>query len=77
MDLQSLHHTTLEFWLTRTKSGQKVEFCMLDGNKIEGILREINPDQSLINVSELNTPMGQYPEAQLRMSDIKYIKFIE
>jgi hypothetical protein len=57
------------------KQPKKVKITTIDQNELNCILSEINGDLSLVNVIELETPIGIYEQAQLRMSDIAFISF--
>jgi hypothetical protein len=72
----------LEFLMNNLN--KKVEFHMIDSNVLSGTLKEINASLSIINVSLLTTPTGKLffnlgviKEAQLRVDDLLFIRFLE
>ena len=64
---------SIEFW--KHSAGRRVELVWIDGSKSAGILQSLNGDESLLNISQLETPLGIYPEAQVLASDVKYLRF--
>ena len=49
------------------------EFTMIDRTIVSGRIAQINGNLTLINVSQLHTPLGIYREATLRTADLLYI----
>lgn len=72
----SLEQKSLLFWLTLLKEPKMVQVTMLNGSKLNCFLHEINGDQTLLNVSELNTPMGKLDQAQIDFKDIRHITIL-
>ncbi|KAI8901171.1 hypothetical protein BC833DRAFT_617831 [Globomyces pollinis-pini] len=66
--LETLRHRTLQFWVSLCHAKVHVTVKMVDGNELTCQLQEINSQQSLINVKNLNTLLGIYPEGIMNCS---------
>ncbi|KAH6595024.1 hypothetical protein BASA61_003899 [Batrachochytrium salamandrivorans] len=67
----ALRHSYLRLWTGLVSTDeQPVDITFRDGQTLQATLRQVNATQSLLNVSDLNTPLGTYSEAQLRMQDV-------
>eukprot|EP00668_Euglena_longa_P028973 GGOE01036310.1.p1 GENE.GGOE01036310.1~~GGOE01036310.1.p1 ORF type:complete len:110 (+),score=10.24 GGOE01036310.1:55-384(+) len=63
----------LKFWLN--VRGTRATFHMYENVVAEAQYECVDGEQSSIFVKNLQTPLGVYPDALLRMSDIRYIEF--
>jgi|TARA_B110000208_G_scaffold123253_1_gene150394 mannose/fructose/N-acetylgalactosamine-specific phosphotransferase system component IIC len=60
---------TCEFWLALCKEPHAARFDLVSGS-VTGTLIATDAKQSAFHVSELATPLGVYPAATLRSSDV-------
>ncbi|KAJ8329678.1 hypothetical protein O5D80_002240 [Batrachochytrium dendrobatidis] len=71
-----LRHNYLRLWAGLISTHpQPVDITLKDGQTLPAIFRATNSSQSLINVSQLKTPLGTYPDAQIRMQDVCILGF--
>jgi hypothetical protein len=72
----SLEQISLLFWIKLLENPKFAKLYMVDGNHLNCTVHEIDGELNLLNVSELETPLGIYPEAQIRMCDIQFIEIL-
>ncbi|KAJ5071070.1 gem-associated protein [Anaeramoeba ignava] len=68
-----LRKKSLQFW--KFVENSKVEIEMIEGTKTNGMFRLSNGNQTEFQISELETPIGIYPEAIVRSEDICLMHF--
>jgi hypothetical protein len=70
----TMEEKTALFWIKLLSQPRNAEMCMYDGSTLECTIHEINGDLSLLNVSNVMTPIGLYDQAQIRIQDIRHIR---
>ncbi|KAL2919276.1 hypothetical protein HK105_200919 [Polyrhizophydium stewartii] len=76
MDDAGLRRHSLRMWaglLAGDARGAQV--TLRDGKTVGAVVRETNAEQTLFNVSRLETPLGVVPEAQLRARGVAMLRF--
>jgi len=72
---KKLRERSLRFWLAL--QGSFVILETVDKSTVSGILHAVDGTQDLLQISQLQTPMFQYPEAIIRTSDLNLIEVNE
>ncbi|KAI8817601.1 uncharacterized protein EV422DRAFT_570644 [Fimicolochytrium jonesii] len=68
---------SLSFWTGLAQQPKAADIVMYGGTKVSGVLRggtvtRGEPDDVFM-VDELATPLGTYPAANMRASDVRYV----
>ncbi|TPX69662.1 hypothetical protein SpCBS45565_g02321 [Spizellomyces sp. 'palustris'] len=68
-----LREQSLRFWLGVADRVPEASLHLYDRNVVTGKLRGTDSTAERFNIRDLKTPVGIYPEAQVRSGDVRYL----